>query len=184
MHIDCGGIAQELVNGRKVKIALPSPGCGTPEHHLRNVLFVDELSNRFGYVFSGAPNHNRAHVFREANVRIQGPLVLFAVILPHIGIDDEEFRVHGLRHPRAARDQILGRRIRTDAHRDTLADRYRGAIFFQHFTALFEAQVDRLRHLAERQFAKRNQIRLPKKILESPPDTVPGIDISPPHSNS
>ena len=123
-----------------------------------------------------------SNIFREADVRGQGPLIGFAGILPEVDVDDRELGVHGLGHARAASNQILRGRVRADAHGDAFADGNRSSIFFFFAAVLFEALVHLLRDLAQCQFAQSDQIGLAEKISQRTPNAFLRIDIATPHA--
>ena len=50
------------------------------------------------------------------------------------------------------------------------------------FAVLFQALIDRLRHLPQRQFAQRNQVRLAEKILQRAPHPLLRIHVAAPHA--
>jgi len=91
-----------------------------------------------------------AHVRGEIEIRCQGFLVRLIVILSKIHIHNVQFPAHGLCHASPARDQILRRRIGTDANRNPLAHRDTSAGFIS-LAVGFQALIHSLRDLAKRQ---------------------------------
>ena len=89
--------------------------------------------------------------------------------------------IHGLGHARPARDQILRRRVRTDAYRDAFADGNRRSIVRLLSAMLFQAQIDLLGHLAQCQLAQSDQVGLAEKIFQRPPHAFLRINVATPH---
>ena len=147
------------------------------------MFFIYEFSDRFRNTFPFHTNNRCSNIFGKVDVRVKGALVGLAAVLPQVGVYDKKIRVHTLCHAGAAGNQISCCWIGTDADRDPLADgnRFSTVIFVFLSAMAFEAKVNLLCHLPQRQFSQSNQICLSEKIPQCASNAFLRIDISSAH---
>src|SRR5215469_3902996 len=129
-----------------VQVSPPTCRSRATEEHVRNMFFVYHLGDR-GSDGLALHTYNRCtHIFGKLEVVTKSSLIPLGRVLTHVDVNDEKFAIQSLRHARATRDQMLGSRIGTHAHRDTLAHSQVPACLLL-VEIGFEIAVDRMRHL-------------------------------------
>src|SRR5260370_1542203 len=151
------------------------------ENHLRDVLGANKFSHGVRNAFPFQAHHLRAETLREAQVRCQRVLIGFFWTELPINVNHVQFRVHAPCHSCPASDEVLAGGIRRNAHCHALTYTPVFADLLR-FHVRFEAAIDLLRHLAQGQFAKGNQVPTPKEILKRALDLIGAVHVSSLHA--
>ena len=140
-------------------------------------MLTHKLGQTIGNASPGRTYDSRPQILSKADIFGECLLIFQPRIAAHINVENEEFSSHCLRHTRTARNNVLCRRVRTDADGNTLAHRVRRfrAILFE---KRVETAVHHSRDLAQCKFAKRNEISGAEEMRQGALRAIDWVDVA------
>src|SRR5882672_6611550 len=150
-------VGQKTVDRGQVQIFSPAMHGRPAKDDLCDLMLTHKFRNGLSHDVSCEMNCLGPKIFRKANVRGQGSDSLLRSSLAGLNMDHVELRIEPLGQARTPRDQLLRRRIRTDANCHPLADTPVLVDVFA-LEIRFKTFVHRVGHVSQRQFTQRQQV--------------------------
>jgi hypothetical protein len=181
MDVHRRGLAQKPVDDAEVEEFFPIADQGAAENNLGDVLGADEVGNGVGDAASLEAYHERAQIFREAEICLQDFWIFLASRKLTHNVDDVELGIQAPCHSRRARHQVLPGRAAGNADGDAFAH----APVFANLLRVhvgFQAAVHLFGNLAQGEFAEGNKIATAEEIPEGLLDFFLAVDVAAAHA--